>query len=76
MPGMFGQIQRRCNMKTFYLIKGFEKKSQVAFIPDPGLFETEEEASIYCNKYSCKHVVLGYSPVRLGKMEVLDIKEK
>ena len=56
-------------MKTFYLIMGFNRRNQSVFVTDPGLFETEEEAAIYCDKHSDSDIMLGYKLIRLGKME-------
>lgn len=57
-------------MKTFYLIRYFDKKIQTVSIPDPGLFETAEEAIAYCERFSNNNMMLGYTPVRVGKIDL------
>lgn len=54
-------------MKTFYLIMGFNSRNQSIFITDPGLFETEKEAAIYCNQHSDSNIMLGY---KIGRAHV------
>lgn len=55
-------------MKTFYVIEGLDllQHSRVRFNPDPGLFETEEEAIHFCESSIDDSVVYAYREVRLG----------
>ena len=49
---------------------GFNSRNQSIFITDPGLFETEKEAAIYCDQHSDSNIMLGYKLISLGKMEI------
>ena len=59
-------------MKTFYVIEGLDllQYNRVCFNPDPGLFETEEEAQLFCDSVKSDTVVYAYREVRLGHMDV------
>lgn len=57
-------------MKTFYVIEGLDllQYSRVHFNPDPGLFETEEEAKEFCETMRTDTIAYAYRGVRLGHM--------
>ena len=58
-------------MKTFYVIEGLDllQYSRVRFNPDPGLFETEEEAQLFCKRSKSDTIAYAYRAVRLGHMD-------
>ena len=57
-------------MKTFYLIECFDKETGKQYIPDPGIFETEKEAEIYCDNVESESLLVTYSEVRMGKYKI------
>ena len=56
-------------MKTFWLIQAFDAQICVHFIPDPALFETEEEAKEFCKTMKTDTIALGYRPLRLDHLD-------
>ena len=55
-------------MRTVYILVGWDKLNHKEIKPDPGGFETEKEAELYCYKNSTPSLVLDYYPVRIGKL--------
>jgi hypothetical protein len=55
-------------MKTYYLIQAFDSETCDVFIPDPALYETEQEAEDYCEEH-CGTVSYSYRKVKVGKFK-------
>jgi hypothetical protein len=56
------------------VVVGF--RDTVSFIPDPGIFATEKEASSFCAHNTTKTVAYSYKSVRVGKMTIHRRKDK
>lgn len=51
----------------YYLIQGVDLSTFRVFLPDPCLFETEQEARYYIESNKDSNIKLTYREVRLGK---------
>lgn len=58
----------RKKRKFFWVIEGFDLIQWSLFNPDPGLFETEEEACAYCKLTESRSIKYTYRKIRLGKI--------
>lgn len=60
--------------KFYYIVQGFSLISFQQFDCDPGLFETEKEASRFCEQHTNENAVYRYTRMRLGTMNLEEKK--